>query len=86
MGTIEHNSGCLTVRLTPIGGITSILAPVCSVDIGIVPDGALLTFDGIPFITSDGEFLIVTGTGDEELLVGNDPLMTANDELILVNT
>jgi hypothetical protein len=62
---MEHNSGCLTVRLTPIGGITTILAPVCSVDIGSIPDGALLTYDGIPFITSDGYFLIVSGTCDQ---------------------
>lgn len=59
MGTMEHNIGCLTVRLTPIGGITTILAPVCSVDIGIIPDGALLTCDGMPLITKDGYYLIV---------------------------
>lgn len=59
MNPLEHNSGCLTVRLTAMGWITVTLAPVCSVDIGIVPAGALLTVDGTPLVTQDGYYLIV---------------------------
>lgn len=59
MWTGEDISGCLTVKLTAIGGISVTLAPVCSVDIGDIPSGALMTVDGIPLITEDGYYLIV---------------------------
>ena len=59
MKTIEHISGCLTVRLTALGGMTVTLLPVCSVDDGIIPDNCLMTVDGIPLITEDGCYLIV---------------------------
>lgn len=56
----EHNIGCITVKLTDIGGITVSLRPVCAVDLGpVVPLNALRTVDGIPLITSDGYYLIV---------------------------
>ena len=59
MKMIEHTSGCLTVKLTAIGGITVTLLPVCSVDNGLIPEGALMTVDGIPLITEDECYLIV---------------------------
>ena len=59
MKKIEHNSGCLTVKLTAIGGLTVRLSPVCSVDDGLIPEGCLMTVDGIPLITEDDCYLIV---------------------------
>lgn len=59
MKEIEHTSGCLTVKLTALGGITVTLFPVCLVDRGLIPDGALMTVDGIPLITEDDCYLIV---------------------------
>lgn len=59
MKPIEHISGCLTVKLTAIGGISVTLSPVCSVDLGTVPDNALMTSDGTPLISYDGYYLIV---------------------------
>lgn len=52
--------GGMDVELTPRGGMAVTLAPVCAVDLGpLIPPNALLTVDGIPFITSDGYYLIV---------------------------
>jgi len=62
MKRIEHTSGCLTVKLTAVGGITVILSPVCSVDDGLLPDGALMTVDNIPLITEDDFYLVVVHT------------------------
>lgn len=57
---MEHNSGCLTVRLESKGGMTVRIALVCATNIGPhVPANALCTVGGIPLITSDGYFLIV---------------------------
>lgn len=85
MDPIEHISGCLSVRLTPIGGITVLLAPVCTVDLGPdkdIPKGVLRTVDGRPIKTADGEYLIVSdgvrytqlGTADGAVLVTADGL------------
>ena len=69
--TIEHNEGCVTVKLisqggivvdlVARGGITGTLAPVCATNLEPhdIPVGALCTANGIPFITSDGYYLIV---------------------------
>lgn len=70
MANIERITGCLTTRvtilggmdvhLTPKGGMSVSLAPVCAVDLGpLIPPNALLTVDGRPFITADGYYLIV---------------------------
>jgi len=57
---IEHNIGCITVKLTGIGGITVRLVPVCSVNLGEpLPDGVLITTDGRPIMTADGYYLVV---------------------------
>lgn len=55
----EQIIGCLTVKLKAIGGISVTLAPVCSVDMGDIPSGALMTVDNIPLVTTDGYYLIV---------------------------
>lgn len=64
MKTIESISGCLRVALTVLGGMTVTLAPVC--DSGLQPTdfpaGALCDVHGIPFITSDGYYLIVANS------------------------
>lgn len=86
MWTGEHISGCLTVKLTAIGGISVLLAPVCSVDLGVIPDNVLMTSDGRPIVTSDGYYIVVNDGGFSTLYVGNgEVLLTANDEHILVN-
>ena len=61
MSKIQHNSGCITVTLTGIGGITVRLVPVCSVNLGPndYPDGCLMTTDGRPIMTADGYYLVV---------------------------
>lgn len=58
---MEHNSGCLTVRLESKGGMTVRIALVCATNIGPhdVPANALCTVDGTPLITADGYYLIV---------------------------
>lgn len=86
MWTGEHISGCLTVKLTAIGGISVTLAPVCSVDIGTIPDNVLMTVDGRPFVTADGYYLVVNERGFSTLYVGDhEALLTSEDEYILVN-
>ena len=59
--SMEHNSGCITVKLTGIGGITVRLVPVCAVNLqpNDYPDGCLMTTDGRPIMTSDGYYLVV---------------------------
>jgi len=59
--TIEHTSGCITVRLTAIGGLTVRLVPVCATNLepSDLPDGVLMTVDGMPIMTADGYWLVV---------------------------
>ena len=85
MWTGEHTSGCLTVKLESKGGITTFLAPLCSVDLGTIPDGVLMTSDGRPIMTADGYYIIVPGASASALTIEDGRLMTSDGNYIFVN-
>ena len=79
----ENVIGCISVKLTSVGGVTVSLRPVCAVDLGpnpLIPDGVLRTNDGRPIKTSDGKYLIVgDGEGTSAILTNDGKILLTSD-------